>query len=888
MAQTEQQDNQQPVAAANAAPEGTQPGHDTSGNGSGGLAAGAVEDYGADKIKVLEGLEAVRKRPAMYIGSTGAPGLHHLVYEVVDNSIDEALAGFCDQVNVTLHIDNSVTVVDNGRGIPVDQHTSGRSAAEVVLTVLHAGGKFDNDSYKVSGGLHGVGISVVNALSETLDLEIWRNGEVHTQSYHRGAPASPLENTGTTKKRGTKVTFKPDAQIFETIDFSFDTLAQRLRELAFLNGGVTITIDDERDGGKSHKFLYEGGINSFVSFLNQNKAVVNDKPIHMRGEREGIDVEIALQWNDGYTETVYTFANNINTHEGGTHLSGFRSALTRTINSYAGKNNMAKDLKDANISGDDIREGLTAVISVKIPRPQFEGQTKTKLGNTEVKGIVETILNDRLGAYLEENPTVAKRVISKAVDAARAREAARKARDLVRRKGALDSSSLPGKLADCQERDPSLCEIYIVEGESAGGSAKQGRDRRFQAILPIKGKILNVEKARFDKMLGSDEIKTMIAALGCGIGAEDFDEKKLRYHRIIIMTDADVDGSHIRTLLLTFFYRQMRLLVDSGFIYIAQPPLFRAKRGRSEFFIRDEREMEKWLIRRAAESRVLVLGNGEQFTGAELESKLEQLMSFRKLLQIIERRGPTRDVVLALLDRDAKDKAFFADQEKVQALADSLNTAMRMGSVQPDEEHQAHSLLIEDRSGGYPRHHRIDLDFVTTSEFRALATAYQHVKEIRGQMTVRTAAAQDAAAATADEAAESGATANATAIGGAPLDEATRLAAEVKNIDASALPRAAKGKDAEVRIESLDELVEFFVAAGKKGFEINRYKGLGEMNPDTLWETTMDPEKRTLLQVKAEDHMEADLMFTTLMGDQVEPRRKFIEDNALDVKNLDI
>jgi DNA gyrase subunit B len=783
----------------------------------------------------------------------------------VDNAIDEALAGFCDQVNVTLHIDNSVTVMDNGRGIPVDQHTSGRSAAEVVLTVLHAGGKFDNDSYKVSGGLHGVGLSVVNALAETLDVEIWRNGQVYKQTYERGNPITSLEVSGTTKKRGTKVTFKPDAQIFETIEFSFDTLAQRLRELAFLNGGVTITIDDERDGGKSHKFLYEGGINSFVQYINQNKAVVNDKPIYMHGDRDGIDVEIALQWNDGYTETVYSFANNINTHEGGTHLSGFRSALTRTINYYATRNNLVKDLKDASISGDDIREGLTAVVSVKIPRPQFEGQTKTKLGNTEVKGIVEAILNDRLGAYLEENPPVAKRIISKAVAAASAREAARKARDLVRRKGALDSSSLPGKLADCQERDPALSELYIVEGESAGGSAKQGRDRRFQAILPIKGKILNVEKARFDKMLSSDEIKTMIAALGCGIGEEDFDDKKLRYHRIIIMTDADVDGSHIRTLLLTFFYRQMRSLVDSGYVYIAQPPLFRAKRGRSEFFIRDEREMEKWLIRRAAESRVLVLPNGTQVSGADLESRLEQLMALRKYLQIVERRGPTRDVILELLDRDGKDKAFFSDRDNLQALANALTLPTRTASVQPDEEHQAFSLVIEDRSGGYPRHHRIDLDFVTTSEFRTLAASYQDVKGFRGQMIVRTVAVAPAATDVTPAATEE-----------APAPEAVA-------------PRpAAKAKDVEVKINTLDELVEFFIDAGKKGFDINRYKGLGEMNPDTLWETTMDPEKRTLLQVKAEDHMEADLMFTTLMGDQVEPRRKFIEDNALDVKNLDI
>ena len=853
-------------------------------SGSNGNGYGA-DDYGADKIKVLEGLEAVRKRPAMYIGSTGPQGLHHLVYEIVDNSIDEALAGFCDQVNVTIHIDQSVTVVDNGRGIPVDRHASGRSAAEVVLTVLHAGGKFDNDSYKVSGGLHGVGVSVVNALSEALDLEIWRNGQVYKQSYERGNPTGDLEVTGTTKKRGTKITFRPDAQIFETTEFSFDTLAQRLRELAFLNGGVTITIDDDRDG-KSHKFLYEGGIVSFVQYLNTNKSPVNEKPIYMRGEKDGIDAEIALQWNDGYAETLYSFANNINTHQAATHLSGFRSALTRSINAYASRNNLSKDLKDATISGDDIREGLTAVISVKIPRPQFEGQTKTKLGNTEVKGIVEAIVNDKLGAYLEENPSVTKRIIAKAVDAARAREAARKARDLVRRKGALDSSTLPGKLADCQERDPSLSELYIVEGESAGGSAKQGRDRRFQAILPIKGKILNVEKARFDKMLSSDEIKTMIAALGTGIGAEDFDAAKLRYHRVIIMTDADVDGSHIRTLLLTFFYRQMRQLVDSGHVYIAQPPLFRAKRGKAEHFIRDERELEGWLIRRAVESRVVALPDGTEMSGVDLEKRLEKLIQFRKYLQVVERRGPARDVIIALLDKGVRDRSFFTDEAALQALADSLHTPVRSASVQPDEEHQARSLVIEDRSGGYPRHHRIDLDFVTSSEFRALAASYQDVRGVKGPMVVKTSGPAEQDDAAAQDAGQ--AMANETAIGGAPLDEATRLAAEPKAPYISSMPKAAKGKDSEVHVETLDELVEFFIAAGKKGVAINRYKGLGEMNPDTLWETTMDPAKRTLLQVKAEDHTEADLMFTTLMGDQVEPRRKFIEDNALDVKNLDI
>ena len=835
---------------------------------------GAGQDYGAESIKVLEGLEAVRKRPAMYIGSTGPAGLHHLVYEIVDNSIDEALAGFCTEINVTLHLDKSVTVVDNGRGIPVDMHESGRPAAEVVLTVLHAGGKFDNNSYKVSGGLHGVGSSVVNALSERLELEIWRNDQVYQQTYERGNPQGNLLVTGTTKRRGTKITFKPDDQIFETADFSFDTLAQRLRELAFLNAGLVITLDDERDA-KAHRFLYEGGIVSFVEHLNKNKGIVNEKAIYMRGERDGIDAEIALQWNDGYNPQEFSFANNINTHEGGTHLSGFRAALTRTINAYATRNNLTKDLKDATISGDDIREGMTAVISVKLPRPQFEGQTKTKLGNTEVKGIVETILNDKLGAYLEENPAVAKRVVNKAADAARAREAARKARDLVRRKGALDGGSLPGKLADCQERDPARSEIYIVEGESAGGSAKQGRDRRFQAILPIKGKILNVERARLDRMLSSDEIKTMIAALGCGIGTEDFDIEKLRYHRIIIMTDADVDGSHIRTLLLTFFYRQMGQLVERGHIHIAQPPLFRAKRGRVETYIKDERALENFLVHRAVESRVVKLADGSELSSEALEKALHGIIAYQKVLLVVQRRGHARDVVEGLLDREVRDRTFFDSAPHVENLAAQLTTPQRDVTAVRDEEHNTHALRVDDRSIGYSRVSTIGLEFVLSGEYRTLAASYADIKSVvrsfrQAPVEVRV---QTSASAAAEE----------------PQDDTVPESSPEGEEAAPASVAAPSRKDTGPSyVATLDDMVEHFLALGRKGVAINRYKGLGEMNPDTLWATTMNPETRTLLQVRAEDHTEADQMFTTLMGDQVEPRRKFIEDNALDVRNLDI
>jgi DNA gyrase subunit B len=849
------------------------------GNGTGS------GDYGAESIKVLEGLDAVRKRPAMYIGSTGPAGLHHLVYEIVDNSIDEALAGFCTEVNVTIHLDNSISVVDNGRGIPTDMHESGKSAAEVALTVLHAGGKFENSAYKVSGGLHGVGVSVVNALSERLDLEIWRNDKTHQQSYERGKPLADLAVTGTTKRRGTKVSFRPDPQIFELIEFSFDTLAGRLRELAFLNAGVTITLDDEREAGKSHRFHYDGGIVSFVEHLNKNKGVVNEKPVFMHGNRDGIDVEVALQWNDGYNPQEFSFANNINTHEGGTHLSGFRSALTRTINAYATANNLAKDLKDTTISGDDIREGMTTVISVKIPQPQFEGQTKTKLGNTEVKGIVETIVNDKLGAFLEENPSVARKIVQKSIDAARARDAARKARDLVRRKGALDGSSLPGKLADCQERDPAQAEIYIVEGESAGGSAKQGRDRRFQAILPIKGKILNVERARLDRMLSSDEIKTMIAALGCGIGVEDFDIDKLRYHRVIIMTDADVDGSHIRTLLLTFFYRQMPMLVERGHIYIAQPPLFRAKRGKSETFIKDERALETFLVHRAVESRSVRTHDGVEYSGAELEKFLHGLIGYRNVLSSVERRGHARDIVEALLDREARGRAFFDDQNTLQGLADQLTTPIRDVSVLRDEEHNSWSLKIDDRSSGYSRADLIGPEFVTSGEFRTLVGSYAEVSPIvramrKGPIEVRVSDGAKAAAEDAEEAAQA---AEMTA------DEKDALnAIGLTPTTPAAAAAATAAKNGPVPVRTIDEFIDHFIALGRKGVAINRYKGLGEMNPETLWSTTMNPEIRTLLQVRAEDHTEADSMFTTLMGDQVEPRRKFIEDNALEVKNLDI
>jgi DNA gyrase subunit B len=794
----------------------------------------APEEYGAESIRILEGLEAVRVRPAMYIGSTGEAGLHHLVYEVVDNSVDEALAGHCSEVNVTIHIDNSVTVVDNGRGIPVGPHPAmpGMDTAEVVLTKLHAGGKFDKKSYKVSGGLHGVGISVVNALSETLQVEIWRDKKVYRQSYERGQRTSSLEVTGVTDKRGTKITFKPDVQIFETTIFSFDTLSQRLRELSFLNRGILITLDDERDTNKKHRFQYEGGIASFVEHLNRNKETLHPQPIFIQGMRDDVTAEIALQWNDGYAENVYSFANNINTHDGGTHLVGFKSALTRTLNAYASTSGLAKDLQEQ-LQGEDTREGLCAVISVKVPNPQFEGQTKGKLGNSEVKGIIESLLNEKLGSFLEENPALAKRVVFKVLEAARAREAARKARDLTRRKGALDSAGLPGKLAECQERNPERCELYLVEGDSAGGSAKQGRDRTFQAVLPLRGKILNVEKARLDKTLASEQIRNIIAALGTGVGADDFDVSKLRYHRIILMCDADVDGSHIRTLLLTFFYRQMKELIERGHLYIAQPPLYKAKLGKTERYLKDDAAMDAFVMERAAENRKVRIGDDLEIEGARLIRVVERMIAASKLLDMIERKAIPREVAELLVRGEVKDAETFTDKARLVEVIKPLRDAGREVILEKDEEHGTFDIVYTQGENGQTREIRIGDDFVAAPEYKALYSTWEEIREYtRGPWTI---------------------------------------------VD-----------DGETRLETREKFVAHVLAEGKRGLTMQRYKGLGEMNAEELWETTMNPQTRTLLQVKLEDEEVAENIFTTLMGDAVEPRRLFIEENALNVRNLDI
>jgi DNA gyrase subunit B len=803
----------------------------------GAAAAGTLQSdtsYDASKIKVLEGLEAVRKRPAMYIGSTGETGLHHLVYEAVDNSVDEAQAGYCDTVEIVIHIDNSITVIDNGRGIPVDEHEiEKKPAAEVVLTKLHAGGKFENDAYKVSGGLHGVGISVVNALSERLEVTIWRDGKTYEQSYERGKPLTEFGSSGPADRRGTKITFKPDPQIFEELIYSYDTLAHRLRELAFLNKGLEISLRDERsEKVREATYRYEGGISEFVQHLNRARSVFHE-PIYIEGENSGMHLEISMQWNDSYNETIYSFANSINTVEGGTHLVGFRSALTRTINQYLIRANIKKDAKDMSLSGEDCREGLTAVISVKIPKPQFEGQTKTKLGNSEVKGLVETLVNDRLGAFLEQNPRDAKRIVMKSVEAARAREAARKARELTRRKGALDSGSLPGKLADCQERDPDQCELFLVEGDSAGGSAKQGRDRRFQAILPLRGKILNVEKARFDKMLGHEEIRTLIAALGTGIGEDEFDVSKLRYGKVLIMTDADVDGAHIRTLLLTFFYRQMRALIEKGHVFIAQPPLYKVSKGREESYLADDGELSDFVIRKATQDKtVRVVPTGAEFSGTELTHLLHALIDHDRYIGSIKRMGINRRVVEAVLASGIVERSDFEDEVKLDGLRAGIEEqGHQVLGLGRDDEHGLWELDIRSSDG---RDYKLNFELVQSVEFRQLRRLQSDVSKVaHGPLVVQNA------------------------------------------------------KD-EVPLDTKEELVSTLMESGKRGLTIQRYKGLGEMNPDQLWETTMDPERRRTLEVRIEGASEADELFSVLMGDAVEPRREFIEDNALEVENLDI
>ncbi len=792
----------------------------------------AEQQYDAASIKVLGGLEAVRKRPAMYIGSTGQTGLHHLVWEVVDNSVDEHLAGHADRVDVIVHSDNSVTVVDNGRGIPVDMHKEeGRSAAEVVMTVLHAGGKFDNKSYKVSGGLHGVGVSVVNALSESLDLEIWRDGYTWEQSYERGNPVAPLKRAGKTEKLGTKITFLPDARIFESIEFNYDTLAQRLRELSFLNKGLTIRLKDERTN-KSAEFHYTGGIAEFVKHLNKNKEVLHTNPVYAEAQRDDVNVEFALQYNDGYAETVFSFANNINTVDGGTHLSGFRSALTRAINQFGQNQNLFKEVKE-NLQGEDVREGLVAVISVKLPQPQFEGQTKGKL-NSDIQSVVASFVYEKLMEHFEKNPAVGRKICAKSIDAARAREAARKARELTRRKGALDSGGLPGKLSDCQERDPERCELFLVEGDSAGGSAKQGRDRRYQAILPLRGKILNVEKARFDKMLGHEEIRALITALGTGIGKDDFDVAKLRYGKVIIMTDADVDGSHIRTLLLTFFYRQMPELVERGHIFIAQPPLYLIRKGKSVRYIRDEKEFRREVMRRATEDHTVESGNGGQkasLQGGDLTNILMALAEYDELFDKLEKRTGDGRVVNALLGAECGKKAELEEKTKLEAVAKNLKETGLKINIKLDEEHNLYTLAYSNESIG---ERTIDWELISSPDYRRLLDLYRRVR----------------------------------------------------NFDQPPFVLVTNGD--RTTIENRKLLLEHVMSVGKKAFTVQRFKGLGEMNPNQLWETTMDAERRTMMQVRIEDHVEADEVFTTLMGDAVEPRRQFIESNALDVKNLDI
>ena len=840
--------------------------------------------YTGDNIKILEGLEAVRLRPAMYIGSTGEMGLHHLVYEVVDNSVDEALAGFATKIEVIIHVDNSITVIDDGRGIPVDMKTlpNGESmpAVQVVLTILHAGGKFDASTYKVSGGLHGVGVSCVNALSQEFNVEIWRDGHTWEMDFSCGNPTSELRQAGTTKKRGTKVHFLPDKSIFSVTEYNYDTLAQRLREMAFLNKGLAITLTDERvtdakTGDARHaEFRYAGGIAEFVKHLNRGKQVLHEKPIVMEASRDGVEIEIALQYNDSYSETVFSFANNINTVDGGTHLSGFRTALTRTVNAIGQQLGLFKDLKE-NLSGDDVREGMVAVISVKLPQPQFEGQTKGKL-NSDIAGTVQSFVNEKLSMFLEQNPPVAKRIINKAIDASRAREAARKARDLTRRKGALDGGGLPGKLADCSERNPERCELYLVEGESAGGTAKQGRDRRFQAILPLRGKILNVEKARYDKMLGHEEIRALITALGCGIGKDDFDPAKIRYGKIILMTDADVDGSHIRTLLLTFFFRHMTELIKRGNVCIAQPPLFKIKKGRFEQYIKNESEFVRVMVKRAAEG--MIVRHGEErklIEGSDLTRFMGTLNDYLGFVEKVDKRVRNEKITEMLARHDMVHRTDFTSANegevpaKIAAVYKDLEPMseefgfLSLNAPEQDEEHHTWSIKFTDAQGA-DRH--IDWTLASAPEFRQMMAKYNQIKEyLEPPFIIEFASKANAAAESEEEGDE-------------------EAAAEQK----TPARRNARAQRDPVEKQTARDLFSYIVEQGKKDYQVQRYKGLGEMTSTQLWETTMDPERRTLLSVKLEDMVETDEIFTTLMGEDVEKRRKFIEDNALDVKNLDI
>ena len=807
-------------------------------------------NYTEDDIKVLEGLEAVRRRPAMYIGNIDIAGLHHLVYEVVDNSIDEAMAGYCNRINVIIHTDNSITVIDNGRGIPVGIHKKEKvPAVEVVMTKLHAGGKFDDHSYKVSGGLHGVGVSVVNALSSFLEVEIYSDGKKYYQSYERGKKTCDLKETGKIKKRGTKVHFIPDSEIFKTTEYSYEILVRRLRELAYLNKGVRITIEDERSDDKD-EFIYKGGIKQFVEYLNRRHTSLH-KPILVEGIKSDVEIEVAIQYNDSYTEKIFSFANNINTTEGGFDLIGFKAGVTRTINQYATNGNLPKNLQ-VKISGDDVREGLTAVINVRIKNPQFEGQTKTKLGNSEVKGLVESLVNEKLSTFFEENPSVAKKIVAKGVDAARARDAAKRARDLARSKGALVDATLPGKLAECQSNDPTEREIFIVEGDSAGGSAKQARDRKYQAVLPLKGKILNVEKARIDKILRSEEIKNIITALGTGVGKdEEYNIDKIKYHKVIIMTDADVDGSHIRTLLLTFFYRQMPEMVDKGFLYIAQPPLFKIGKGKSESYLKDESELNEHLLKKICDTRRLKYGKQEQeLSGHKLFMFIGDISEYVSLLAQLEKRGISADIAEILIGEKVADKNFLQDEKRMSKLRQRfIKRDYLVDELKWNEERKVYEMFIRGPGDGR------DDDLISGP----LDETFTPVKIGRGL------------------------------IYSSAFQKCLILGKKILKHDFPPfIVYHHEKEDEQVSVKDKIELLDIFMREAKKGISIQRYKGLGEMNPGQLWETTMNPEKRTLLQVKVEDMMETDEIFTILMGEEVEPRKEFIHSNALEVSTLDI